>query len=144
MRGSGILANKVSVGENGEESPSKSKVVVPQISLESDRSKYLLGASPSTAGADAKQSNQAAPAQKVNPVMRAASAAVGSGIKGMYKKLDSAGFNAGEEFVVAIQEGQKQNADIILGDRDVEVTLRRVTEGLSQTGKLLLRLLAVK
>lgn len=51
----------------------------------------------------------------------------------MYKKLDSAGFNAGEEFVIAIREGQKQGADIVLGDRDVEVTLQRVAEALSKT-----------
>jgi hypothetical protein len=46
-------------------------------------------------------------ASKPNPMVRAAGAAVGNSIKGMYKKLDSAGFNAGEEFVVAIREGQK-------------------------------------
>lgn len=51
----------------------------------------------------------------------------------MYKKLDSAGFQAGEEFVVAIREGQKIGSDIVLGDRDVEVTLGRVAEGLART-----------
>lgn len=68
-----------------------------------------------------------------NPIMKAAAAAVGNSIKGMYKQLDSAGFESGEEFVVAIQEGRKLGSDIVLGDRDVEVTLRRVTEGLAKT-----------
>lgn len=37
------------------------------------------------------------------------------------------------EFVVAVREGLKINAKIILGDRDVEVTLRRLTEALAKT-----------
>jgi pheromone shutdown protein TraB len=51
----------------------------------------------------------------------------------MYSRLDAAGFDSGEEFVRAVKEGQKLGADIVLGDRDVEVTLRRVTEGLAKT-----------
>lgn len=65
--------------------------------------------------------------------LQAGSAAVGGAIKGMYSKLNSSGFNAGEEFVVAVREGQKIGAAIVLGDRDVEVTLRRLTEALAQT-----------
>ena len=65
--------------------------------------------------------------------LQAGSAAVGNAIKGMYSKLNSSGFNAGEEFVVAVREGQKIGSSIVLGDRDVEVTLRRLTEALAQT-----------
>lgn len=46
---------------------------------------------------------------------------------------NSSGFSAGEEFVVAVREGQKLGSAIVLGDRDVEVTLRRLTEALAQT-----------
>ena len=60
-------------------------------------------------------------------------AAVGSAIKGMYQKLDSQGFQSGEEFVVAVKEGYNVGAKIILGDRDVEITLRRLSEALRQT-----------
>ena len=35
--------------------------------------------------------------------------------------------------MVAVREGLKINAKIILGDRDVEVTLRRLTEALAKT-----------
>lgn len=63
----------------------------------------------------------------------AGSAAVGGAIQGMYKKLNKSGFNPGEEFVIAIQEGQKVGAQIILGDRDVEVTLQRLTQALGKT-----------
>lgn len=60
-------------------------------------------------------------------------AAVGNAIRGMYQNLNQAGFNPGEEFVVAVQEGRKIGADIVLGDRDVEVTLRRLTQALAAT-----------
>lgn len=65
--------------------------------------------------------------------MNVATVAVGNAMKGMYKNLGNAGFNPGDEFMTAITEGQKINADIILGDQDVEITLRRLTEALSQT-----------
>lgn len=66
-------------------------------------------------------------------VLAAGSAAVGNAVRSMYSKLNSSGFNAGEEFVVAVREGQRIGAAIVLGDRDVEVTLRRLTEALAQT-----------
>lgn len=68
-----------------------------------------------------------------NPAVAFGSAAVGSAIKGMYGKLGNAGFKPGEEFVIAVREGQKVGAKVILGDRDVEVTLRRLSEALRQT-----------
>jgi len=68
-----------------------------------------------------------------NPVTKAATAVVGKQLKGLYSRLDAAGFDSGEEFVRAVKEGKKLGADIVLGDRDVEVTLRRITEGLAKT-----------
>ena len=59
--------------------------------------------------------------------------AVGSGIRGLYSKLGNEGFNPGEEFVVAIREGQKQGAAVVLGDQDVDVTLRQMAKALQQT-----------
>jgi pheromone shutdown protein TraB len=40
---------------------------------------------------------------------------------------------AGEEFVLAVQEGQKIGSAIILGDQDVELTLRRLVQALAET-----------
>jgi uncharacterized protein YbaP (TraB family) len=68
-----------------------------------------------------------------NPAVALGSAAVGSAIKGMYSKLGNAGFSPGEEFAVAVREGQNVGAKVILGDRDVDVTLRRLSEALRQT-----------
>ena len=60
-------------------------------------------------------------------------AAVGKGIKSLYRKLGDEGFNPGEEFVAAIREGQKQGAAVVLGDQDVDVTLRRMSQAFQQT-----------
>jgi pheromone shutdown protein TraB len=51
----------------------------------------------------------------------------------MYRSLNQAGFNPGEEFAAAIREGQRQGAAIVLGDQDVEYTLRRLTQALAVT-----------
>jgi len=60
-------------------------------------------------------------------------AVVGKGIRSLYSKLGSEGFNPGEEFMVAIQEGQKQGAAVVLGDQDVDITLRRMAQAFQQT-----------
>mmetsp|Transcript_4123 Transcript_4123/g.11899 ORF Transcript_4123/g.11899 Transcript_4123/m.11899 type:complete len:417 (-) Transcript_4123:64-1314(-) len=134
MRGSGILANRI----QGSDEPNQSRVIIPNIQKIPDASATAIAsaatsASPSSVATAPPPPSPSPPPARPNPVMRAASQAVGNSIKGMYKKLDSAGFQAGEEFVIAIQEGQKIGSDIILGDRDVEVTLQRVTEGLAKT-----------
>ena len=101
VQGSGILAKRVSIDETtGQEieMPS-SKVIVPNIQ------EMTIVSQPSAI--EKGVPSKPVPVSRPNPVMMAAGAAVGNSIKGMYKKLDSAGFNAGEEFVIAIREGQK-------------------------------------
>jgi Uncharacterized homolog of PrgY (pheromone shutdown protein) len=66
-------------------------------------------------------------------LLNKASQLVGNTIKGLYQKLESEGFSAGEEFIVAVREGLNVGSQIVLGDQDVEVTLRRLTEALSKT-----------
>jgi hypothetical protein len=140
--GSGILANRVrGVGTEDASAATDgptSEIIIPQIS----RTGLSQPASSASDSVESSSNVAVAPTAALlaaatntqpNPLMRAASAVVGNTIKGMYKKLDSAGFNAGEEFVVTIKEAQKIGSAIILGDRDVEVTLRRVTEGLAKT-----------
>jgi pheromone shutdown protein TraB len=58
---------------------------------------------------------------------------VGSAVRGMYQNLGDQGFSPGEEFAAAVMEAQKQGADVILGDQDVEITLRRLTQALAST-----------
>ncbi len=54
-------------------------------------------------------------------------------MKGMYGKLESEGFKAGDEFAMSVREGLAIGSTIVLGDRDVEVTLRRLTQALAKT-----------
>ena len=148
VSGTGVLAQKMN--NNGSESGGgsaptirESKVIVPQISaVEGDGGLSLASSSDSASSSSStiptsSNNNKAMAKQSSsnnnNPIMKAATAAVGKSIKGLYQRLDSAGFDSGEEFVTAVKEGRKIGADIILGDRDVEVTLRRVTEGLAKT-----------
>ncbi|CAM9129561.1 unnamed protein product [Choristocarpus tenellus] len=58
---------------------------------------------------------------------------VGKTISKMYESMDKLGFVSGQEFTVAIREAKVLRAKILLGDRDVNVTLRRLTEALRVT-----------
>ena len=46
---------------------------------------------------------------------------------------DKMGFVSGQEFLVAFEEAKNVGANILLGDRDVQVTLRRLSEALSKS-----------
>jgi len=78
-----------------------------------------------------------APVNKPNwfqrKAMEIATQTVGNALKGMYSNLGEAGFKPGEEFAAAIRAGQQEGAAIVLGDRDVEVTLQRLTQALAVT-----------
>lgn len=142
VSGSGALAQKFRGDENTPPPSRESKIIVPQISevYGADGGMTLVSgpASSSSPGGDAgapipTTKQLSAKKESNNPIMKVATATVGKQLKGMYSRLDAAGFDSGEEFVRAVKEGQKLGADIVLGDRDVEVTLRRVTEGLAKT-----------
>ncbi len=79
------------------------------------------------------------PAATTNPfdvqsrLVDAGSKVVGESVRGMYNKLESEGFKAGDEFATSVREGLAIGSTIVLGDRDVEVTLRRLTRALTKT-----------
>lgn len=52
----------------------------------------------------------------------------GAGISQMYSNLSKKGFKPGQEFIVAVKEGQNIGADIVLGDQDMGVTLQRLAQ----------------
>lgn len=64
---------------------------------------------------------------------------VGQVISGLYKTLDKMGFVSGQEFLVAMEEAKAVGANILLGDRNVQVTLRRLSEALSQSDLVKIR-----
>lgn len=77
-----------------------------------------------------------APQRKIqisNPIVNVGSKYVGNAVKGMYTKLESEGFKAGDEFINSVREGLAIGSTIVLGDRDVEVTLKRLTQALTKT-----------
>ena len=90
-------------------------------------------AEPTADSAAISTTNEAQPKQKGGFLQGLGAAVVGKGIRSMYSKLGAEGFNPGEEFVVAIREGQKFGAAIVLGDQDVDVTLRRMAQAFQQT-----------
>ena len=49
------------------------------------------------------------------------------------------GFVSGQEFLVAFEEAKNVGANILLGDRDVQVTLRRLSEALSKSDLIKIR-----
>lgn len=58
---------------------------------------------------------------------------VGSALKSFYKSIENMGFTPGGEFKAAVEEGRKVGAKILLGDRDVDVTLNRLSQALAST-----------
>ena len=53
-----------------------------------------------------------------------------------YQSLDTMGFEPGREFVAAIEEARLINATVLLGDRDINVTLRRLQEAKAEVRRL--------
>jgi pheromone shutdown protein TraB len=66
-------------------------------------------------------------------VQRTAGAALGSALGSFYKSVEKLGFTTGGEFKAAIHEGLRVNARILLGDRDVEITLQRLASAITAT-----------
>lgn len=151
LGGSGSMAKRMAAGEqlmtvsDSEDPESKpSRVMVSPVGRTLPTATANIESSSSTAIAatDATTEIVTAPPPPVQEEKKPrgggflnnlGAAAVGKGIRGLYSKLGSEGFNPGEEFVVAIKEGQKQGSAIVLGDQDVDVTLRRMSQAFQQT-----------
>lgn len=124
---------QLSISTAGEEDSKPSRVMLSPV-----RTKESVLDATSTAVASSEVSTAAEPSKPKNSgggglLNNLGAAAVGRGIRGMYSKLGSEGFNPGEEFIVAIKEGQRQGAAIVLGDQDVDVTLRRMAQAIQKT-----------
>lgn len=60
-------------------------------------------------------------------------ALLGKALGSFYKNVEKLGFVAGGEFKAAVEEGQKIGARILLGDRDVDITLQRLSLAITAT-----------
>jgi len=58
---------------------------------------------------------------------------LGKALKQFYGSIEKLGFTSGGEFKAAIDEGRAIGAKILLGDRDVELTLQRLAKAISDT-----------
>lgn len=63
----------------------------------------------------------------------AAGLVLGKVLSSFYRSVESMGFESGGEFRAAIEEGRKCGATILLGDRDVDVTLQRLAAAFQNT-----------
>jgi hypothetical protein len=114
-------------------SATSSSTSFQHVLVEDEELNDALSTQTTTTTTNNKKPNNNNPLNLRQRALQAGAAAVGNSIKTMYQRLDQSGFSAGEEFVNAIRQGQKIGAAIVLGDRDVEVTLRRLALALSQT-----------
>ena len=58
---------------------------------------------------------------------------LGAGLKSIYQAFRTYGLDPGLEFKVAIEEAEKIGAKLVMGDRDQEVTIRRLREALTMS-----------
>ena len=90
----------------------------------------VIASTPNVGSISPKTSN---PFDVQSQIVNAGSKVVGNSVKSMYSKLESEGFKAGDEFAMSVREGLAIGATIVLGDRDVEVTLQRLTRAITKT-----------
>ncbi|KAL7428115.1 hypothetical protein ACHAXH_003256 [Discostella pseudostelligera] len=124
--GSGNTDNK---GNDGSKSGGYSAEESNQSSLSSTTTTNVV----STPSAESNSPKTSNPFDVQSKLVNAGSKVVGNSVKSMYSKLESEGFKAGDEFAMSVREGLAIGATIVLGDRDVEVTLQRLTKAITKT-----------
>eukprot|EP01041_Mallomonas_annulata_P007761 gene7761-15878_t len=63
----------------------------------------------------------------------AAGAALGKALSSFYKSIEKLGFTPGGEFAAAVETGRASGSRILLGDRDVDITLQHLSQALAET-----------
>ncbi|KAG0566075.1 hypothetical protein KC19_7G036600 [Ceratodon purpureus] len=61
---------------------------------------------------------------------------MGLGLSGFYRLLATRGLQPGQEMKVAIEEGKKVGAKIVLGDQDIDITMKHFGEQMSMSDAL--------
>lgn len=61
---------------------------------------------------------------------------MGLGLSGFYRLLATRGLQPGQEIRVAIEEGKKVGAKIVLGDQDIDITMKHFGEQMSMSDAL--------
>eukprot|EP00571_Detonula_confervacea_P013272 CAMPEP_0172300382 /NCGR_PEP_ID=MMETSP1058-20130122/2482_1 /TAXON_ID=83371 /ORGANISM="Detonula confervacea, Strain CCMP 353" /LENGTH=456 /DNA_ID=CAMNT_0013010141 /DNA_START=10 /DNA_END=1380 /DNA_ORIENTATION=+ len=122
--GSNAVSGGVAASSTGESSPAPSNEAPTSVAI---------GAITSTPSDASDRLQKSSPFDVQSKLVDAGSKVVGNSVKSMYGKLESEGFKAGDEFAMSVREGLAIGSTIVLGDRDVEVTLRRLTQAITKT-----------
>jgi len=89
-------------------------------------------------GADARmrrtRTEWAKPVSLGEKVANVEAGIIGLAISSLYQKLDKMGFSSGQEFMTAIREADASGAALVLGDRPVDMTLKRLQQSIEKTG----------
>ena len=120
-------------GLSSGEKTDTGKTAVSEANINSNQSNEQTGTSSRIAAFSSTPTSSDQSDSMQSPIIDIGSKYVGSAVKNMYGKLESEGFKAGDEFATSVREGLAIGSTIVLGDRDVEVTLRRLTKALSKT-----------
>ena len=110
------------------------------LELDAKRVKQPPGGSPTSAYAAAPSALVAAGASRDSaapdgqgPLAALGGWAVGSALRGLYSQSEALGLSSGDEFAVAMRAASRLGVPILLADRDVDETLRRLFEALRKT-----------
>eukprot|EP01038_Epipyxis_sp_PR26KG_P015009 gene15009-20194_t len=106
-----ISVNNAITGSNHDDTSSNNKVLV----VEKIQKKSFINNI-----VQSFQSNIA------NSIQRVAGSLLGNALSQFYKSVEKLGFTAGGEFKAAVEESRNVGARILLGDRDVDITLERL------------------
>jgi len=119
-----------SAAQSGMDAPGAEEPTTTTTTASASKSSSAFTSTPNDASNTPQRSN---PFDVQSKLVNVGSKYVGNAVKGMYGKLESEGFKAGDEFAMSVKEGLAIGSTIVLGDRDVEVTLKRLTQALAKT-----------
>eukprot|EP01035_Chromulina_nebulosa_P018651 gene18651-24393_t len=127
----GKIANIETLKENGFDIPSFDKQTIAQTPIKTNNNQILSIIS--------DFSNTIS-----NWISRGAGQLLGKSLGQFYSSVEKLGFKAGGEFKAAYEEAKNVNARILLGDRNVNITLQRLAAAIATTNPTKFETLAYK
>lgn len=112
------------------------KVNPDYVMVELDRKRYNSMMQPQSARDNPFAFVQQMVKTLANGNINAVGKLMGMGLSGFYRLLATQGLQPGQEMKVAIAEGKKAGAKIVLGDQDIDVTMKHFGEQMSMTDAL--------
>ncbi|KAL3920467.1 MAG: hypothetical protein SGILL_003246, partial [Bacillariaceae sp.] len=132
-RAGGGLAKYLNDFQVSDTTGAKSRLIVPDVQAMTASAADSQVVGSMDGGGTVKKSFAGPSKSDNNPLSILGGKALKKEIGGMYQEIDDAGIKPGEEFVNAIKEGAQLGSAIVLGDQDVDVSLRRMAKAIFQT-----------